>query len=356
MANLDHIRFPTTLFQCVDSYLSMGFAHGYNLEDFLTVIGMSEEDFRDANQALNYQQCTNVLSFLTQTSTKLPPALQALSVLSINNMGIGGIAGLTASNLGDALQLTLDYHKLVAPVVDIELKKSATHYHLSAKMNTDMGVYNDLVLEMIVGGLKQFTEEVTGKKLDINVALAHTPMWHTSEDATLEIYEDFFNCKVKFNSPETCLSANIETIDECRVKSSNRILHNFSMDILKKIADSEDAKLTIAEKAKRILKKAAENDIYLDLEELSNQLNMSPRTLSRKLERDNVQFKELSNEIRFNRAKYLLKDSEAPLKSIASKVGYSNADAFVRAFKTYTGDTPSQWKSKQQLAEPSSFN
>ena len=64
----------------------------------------------------------------------------------------------------------------------------------------------------------------------------------------------------------------------------------------------------------------------------------------------------MSNEIRFNRAKYLLKDSEAPLKSIASKVGYSNADAFVRAFKTYTGDTPSQWKSKQQLAEPSSFN
>ena len=49
---------------------------------------------------------------------------------------------------------------------------------------------------------------------------------------------------------------------------------------------------------------------------------------------------------RIGRAKIFLKTSDLSIEEIASKIGYENAAAFIRAFKQQTGTTPGKYKSQ----------
>ncbi|MBQ0049944.1 MAG: helix-turn-helix transcriptional regulator [Bacteroidales bacterium] len=55
-------------------------------------------------------------------------------------------------------------------------------------------------------------------------------------------------------------------------------------------------------------------------------------------------FTEHVNLARIENAKLLLKDEQWSLEDIAMKSGFSNASAFCRTFKRYTGETPTQWR------------
>ena len=53
-----------------------------------------------------------------------------------------------------------------------------------------------------------------------------------------------------------------------------------------------------------------------------------------------------TNEIRFEIARQLLEDTEVPLAQIAAALGYSEASAFTRAFRRWSGQTPTAWRAE----------
>jgi AraC-like DNA-binding protein len=59
-------------------------------------------------------------------------------------------------------------------------------------------------------------------------------------------------------------------------------------------------------------------------------------------------FKALANEIRFEIARQLLEDTEVPLGQIGAALGYSEASAFTRAFRRWSGQTPTSWRADDQ--------
>lgn len=73
-------------------------------------------------------------------------------------------------------------------------------------------------------------------------------------------------------------------------------------------------------------------------------LAMHRRTLSRRLKDGGTGFRAITNEIRFEIARQLLEDTRVPLGEIAAALGYSEASAFTRAFRRWSGLTPTAWR------------
>lgn len=73
-------------------------------------------------------------------------------------------------------------------------------------------------------------------------------------------------------------------------------------------------------------------------------LAMHRRTLSRRLRDGGVGYRSIANEVRFEIARQLLEDTEVPLGQIAAALGYSEASAFTRAFRRWSGQTPTAWR------------
>jgi AraC-like DNA-binding protein len=70
------------------------------------------------------------------------------------------------------------------------------------------------------------------------------------------------------------------------------------------------------------------------------------RTLSRRLKSCGTSFHELADQSRFEIAHQLLKDSTIPITQIATTLGYADASAFTRAFRHWSGTTPSLWRKR----------
>lgn len=85
-------------------------------------------------------------------------------------------------------------------------------------------------------------------------------------------------------------------------------------------------------------------DGYPTPEQLAEQLHMSPRTLRRKLQSQGSNYKKLLEDARRRDAITLIDSHDIEIAKVALMLGYTNPANFSRAFKQWTGSTPSQYR------------
>ncbi len=93
------------------------------------------------------------------------------------------------------------------------------------------------------------------------------------------------------------------------------------------------------------------NGHYPGLEEVSEKLNMSPRTVRRKLANHGVSFRKILDDVLRREAITLLNDSTMSIEQIAERLGYSAPANFTRAFYRWTLSTPSAYRSGQSWSD-----
>jgi AraC-like DNA-binding protein len=76
-------------------------------------------------------------------------------------------------------------------------------------------------------------------------------------------------------------------------------------------------------------------------EETAKQLHMSPRTLQRKLAEANTTYLQLVDDARKDLALRYIEDPRRSVTDITFSLGFSQPSAFTRAFKRWTGLSPS---------------
>jgi len=79
-------------------------------------------------------------------------------------------------------------------------------------------------------------------------------------------------------------------------------------------------------------------------EEVAELLNVSPRTLQRKLGDAGTTFKEILDETRQALALAYLTDPDRSVGDITYLLGFSCGSSFTRAFRRWTGQSPSDWR------------
>lgn len=82
------------------------------------------------------------------------------------------------------------------------------------------------------------------------------------------------------------------------------------------------------------------------LAKTAKRLHVTPRTLQRRLVDEGVSFAGLLTEVRRTHAERLLAQGEAPIAAVAQQVGYADTAAFARAFRSWTGTTPGEFRAR----------
>jgi AraC-like DNA-binding protein len=82
------------------------------------------------------------------------------------------------------------------------------------------------------------------------------------------------------------------------------------------------------------------------LERVASALHMTPRTLRRRLQEVGTNYKTLVEELRERRARDLLAHSSHSVEQIAAMLGYGDPSNFGRAFRRWTGQSPTMWRQR----------
>ena len=81
-----------------------------------------------------------------------------------------------------------------------------------------------------------------------------------------------------------------------------------------------------------------------DFEALTSSLNMSARTLRRRLEKEGTSYQRIKDNTRRDAAITLLSRTRLSVAEIAERVGFSDPSAFHRSFKKWTGLAPGEYR------------
>jgi AraC-like DNA-binding protein len=71
---------------------------------------------------------------------------------------------------------------------------------------------------------------------------------------------------------------------------------------------------------------------------------MHRRTLNRHLRSEGFAFRQVANQVRYEIACDLLRNTDMALSQIAAILRYSELSAFTRAFRRWSGQKPSVWR------------
>jgi AraC-like DNA-binding protein len=81
-------------------------------------------------------------------------------------------------------------------------------------------------------------------------------------------------------------------------------------------------------------------------EAIATRLDITPRTLARRLRAEGTSFQEIRDDVRRKLAESYLRKTAMPAADIALALGFSDATAFSRAFRRWTGVSPIRYRTE----------
>jgi len=100
----------------------------------------------------------------------------------------------------------------------------------------------------------------------------------------------------------------------------------------------------LVERVRRVLRNARGRS--LGAEDVASELALSTRTMHRRLREEATSLRDLKEEAKFELAKQELMRGRTPIKRIAEIAGFRNEKSFSRAFRTWTGASPREFRER----------
>ena len=262
-------------------------------------------------------------------------ALRLARGIAPRHFGVVGFAALACSTLGEALQRLERYHRSVYDVNVAQLHRSREG--LCIEWGVERGRPGALVDETALAALVQLTREFTGKRLR---ALAVD--FVNRRPADVRPYEDFFGGPVRFDQPATrlVLAERDLALPLRGADAALLALLDAQAEALLQQAAAVTGPLGVWRQALVGLIRSGRTQ----LPDLAQSLQMSPRSLQRRLAEQGQSFQGLLSQTRQQLAEAYLRDASVELAEVALLLGYSEQSAFTRAFRQWTGQPPLQWR------------
>ncbi|WP_419872812.1 helix-turn-helix domain-containing protein [Candidatus Pristimantibacillus sp. PTI5] len=172
----------------------------------------------------------------------------------------------------------------------------------------------------------------------------------TGQMSNVQVLEAYFGCHIRLGAERNRLTLHRSDLN-CPFISYNAELLEILTPALDRSLDEQQRSNSITEMVKWIMKRslaAGRPDIQI----VASELGMSDRTLQRRLTDLGTSFKQLLTEARHVKALEYLADPMLDLKEVAFLLGYEDQSSFYRAFRSWEGDTPSNWRAEQLGTNP----
>jgi AraC-like DNA-binding protein len=125
--------------------------------------------------------------------------------------------------------------------------------------------------------------------------------------------------------------------------TTNEAIWSIIEPALNKRMKDLDQKATFAERVRSCLVEMLPSGRY-SVESIANKLGLSTRTLQRRLREENLIFQNILDHIRESISKNYIRKSNYSNAEIGFLIGYEETNSFFRAFKSWTGQTPEEYR------------
>ncbi len=270
----------------------------------------------------------------------IPEPGLGLSIGRQSHMGIIGklgAAAINSNNFLDAITTIFQYSELLLTYFHFDLKAKDDLVMITLKEIVDLKDIRLFVCERECASIHRIASDLIGSHFPVKeVRFAYPKPKHVS------LYQDIFKCPLVFNA-----------LDHAAVFDKEHLFQELPLadPLAKKTYEKECRQLSLRINRSGTMARRIHQEILFhsggipSFDQMARYMNLSPRTLSRRLTAEGTSYKDLVSKIRKGKAIELLRTTDRPIEQIALELGYNDLANFYRAFKSWTGHTPGSCRS-----------
>lgn len=245
--------------------------------------------------------------------------------------GAYGFAVAASESLAAGLDVVFAHPELATPAVrmSISIDQEANSATVVFQDNLQFEGLQQFNLESHTAMFSSVIAEITGSASPVAEAWFSYP-----EPDNAAVYEPALGCRCRFGMPRSGLVFPKRLLSQPLAKANPITAEAMRNECVRAVEELRaHQRLTI-----RLLQ-IMHTDLrsVLTMEQASQTLGMSPRTLRRHLADEGASFKEILSEYRLKRAVHLLKNRRLTADDVAHELGYGETSNFRAAFKKWTG-------------------
>ena len=320
------------------SQVMLNFAadHDVDPETCLSGTDITASMLEDPEALIRPEQELRLVENLMQALPDLPTAGFELGMrYNISTFGTWGFALRTSRNLREAIELAIRYIPLSTAYSSFRAAFEDDEYIVSADsgpipvqvreflLHRDLGTAVNILRELNLAGDSLQRLELVGQEppeADQVRALLRLPVHYRCQRNAVVLSR----ASVEKPSPnfDPQLSGLLE--NQCRQLMQKRQITGISGQVRQRLL--------------------GESGLLTTLEDMAGKLNMSPRSLRRKLDAETTSYRGLVEEIRQQLATQLLASTDMKLEEISAQLGYADTASFTRAFRRWFKVSPGQYR------------
>ena len=302
--------------------------------------------YREAK--LNYEQVTNPgarfrmenINRLWRNVTEIVHdpcfGLELAQFWHPSNFGALGYAMLASPTLRTSLERLVRYHRVVSDYDFIRIDESKEGLDVTLLHNNEIDYIParvDATLAMIMFICRR---NYMGDLSPVSVNFIH------SKPDCAARYFAYFQSPVFFNANSNRIIYPLDAVDKKLPSDNPQLAELHDQLIIEYLTQLDEEDLIQKIKAEIIAQLPSGN---VTQETVARKVFMSTRNMQRQLQKEGTTFNTIQNEARLDLARQYLTDKHVDMTEIAFLLGFSEISAFSRAFKRWTGVSPSQFRS-----------
>lgn len=309
---------------------------GLGREALLVSCGLTEEQLADPDARVPF----TTQEHLWQLLSSLPLAEPGLAIgvnLAPGPFSVLGYLLQSSQTLNDALNAGMRYQRLVGEGGEMHMQELAEGLQIQYRpLHPSLPATRTRVLALMACWVQMFNPLLEDFHL-LSAQFAH------EQPEDLSPYRQIFACDLQFNCAEYAVVLPHD------LRRSNLIQANQPLeDLLRQHAEALLARLPSQGLSTRVVALLGEQLAHGEPHrgELARALNLSERTLQRRLTDEGCSYQQLLNDTRRQLAERHLSSGKLPAAEIALLLGYSEPSVFFRAFRQWTGLTPGEYRAR----------
>ena len=315
--------------QVADQMNEMGVPVGPWLADHC----LSEDELDEKDAAIPWETVRALFMDAQSITGEAGLGLMLGERLRISSHGVVGYAAMNSGSVRQVIGLLEKFLPLRINLIQVRHQQQGKFLNLEFHELLPLSEVGPFVLGAVLVAVKNVLDFITlGRCQVAQVCFTFAPVFDR------KMVETIFRCPVRYRQRWTGLSIPLEILDQ-PLRTADPAAFEHAEALCERELESMSCDSTITARVRRLMLFRQVNFPSLDM--TARMLNMTPRTLHRRLKKEGTSFQEILDTVRHALAMEYLKSRDITIQELAYTLGYGDTANFRRAFKRWTGVAPS---------------
>jgi len=298
--------------------------------------GLNPDQLHDANARYPVARMTRLWNLAAQATGDECFGLVAAGFWHPTTFHALGYAWLASATLKQAFERLVRYAHLVSNAMQTSLQQDADGYRVTLGIHASDIQPATAALDASFAAIVRMCRTSYGDEFaPRRVQLAH------GRPACAQRLEEFFRCPVDFDASPSALLLDAALLEGTLLTANAELAHASDNIISQYLAHLDRTHIAPQVKAKLLDQLSSGN---VNEAQMAVALNQSERSLQRKLRAEGTSFSQLLEETRRELAQRYIENSRLSITETAYLLGFAEPANFTRAFRRWTGQSPSDYR------------